>query len=191
MMSADQLVEAYLKHLAEAAESLPSHRREDLVADVTSHIAEARAAGATSESDIRQVLRRLGDPSDIVAAATDGLVLVEQPPRLRIRDFAALILLFAGPVALVIGWLVGLWLLWTSDRWTRAEKLLGTVAWPVGYGAAMAAEVFQPPLWLSLLLVNLILVAVVVVLAKNARPGRSVTTGSAPATAMPVAKGNN
>jgi uncharacterized membrane protein len=187
MMSADHLVEAYLKHLAEAAASLPAHRREDLLAEVTSHIAEARAAGASSESDVRQVLQRLGDPSDIVAAATDGLVLVEQPPRLRLRDFAALVLIFIGPVAVLIGWLAGVWLLWTSDRWTRAEKLLGVVAWPVGYGAALACEVFQPPMWLSLLLVNLILLAVVVVLAKNARPGRSVATRSAPATATPVA----
>lgn len=191
-MNADQVVEAYLQQLAEAAASLPAHRREDLLTDVTSHIAEARAAGASSESDVRQVLQRLGDPSDIVAAATDGLVLVEQPPRLRLRDFTALILLLVGPAILVIGWLAGVWLLWTSDRWTRAEKLLGTAAWPLGYGAAMVAELtLQPPLRLSLLLVTGVLVAVVVVLAKNARPGRSVAPGSAPAGAMPVAQSNN
>ncbi|MEU4604936.1 hypothetical protein AB0F43_18295 [Kribbella sp. NPDC023972] len=187
-MSADRLVEAYLKHLAEAAESLPAQRRDDLVAEVTSHIAEARAAGATSESDVREVLQRLGDPGDIVAAATDGLVLVEQPPRLRLRDFAALVLLFFGPFVVVIGWLAGVWLLWSSDRWNRVEKLLGTLAWPVAYAAALVSDwVFQSPVWVSLLVGNLLDIAILVVLAKKARPGRSGASRSVPASATPVA----
>ncbi|MFG1812572.1 HAAS signaling domain-containing protein [Kribbella sp. NPDC049174] len=188
-MSGDQLVEAYLKHLSAAAESLPVRRRDDLVAEVTSHIAEARAAGATSESEVRQVLARLGDPADIVAAATDGLVLVEQPPRLRLRDFAALALLVIGPFVLVIGWLAGVWLLWTSDRWTRGQKLLGTLAWPLGYAAALISDyVLVNPLWVSLVVANLITIGILVVLAKSARPGQS---SAAPADASPVASGNS
>lgn len=190
-MSGDRIVEAYLKQLTEAAGSLPAQRRGDLVAEVTSHIAEARAAGASSESEVRQMLQQLGDPDDIVAAATDGLVLVEQPPRLRIRDFAALILLFVGPVAVLIGWLAGIWLTWTSDRWTRAEKLLGALAWPLGYAAALAAEVFQPSFWVSIVIVNLVLLAVIAVLAKNARPGRSSAHRTTPAVTTPVASGNH
>ncbi|MEU4293448.1 hypothetical protein AB0E63_34945 [Kribbella sp. NPDC026596] len=47
------------------------------------------------------------DGDDIVAAATDGLVLVEVPPRLRLREFGALALLWLGPVLLLIGWCRG------------------------------------------------------------------------------------
>jgi len=173
-MSGEQLIEAYLKRLAEAAEPLPAERREDLVAEVTAHIAEARAAGATSESDVRQMLQRLGDPADIVAEATDGLVLVEQPPKLRLREFAALLLLLIGPVSLMIGWLVGVWLLWASDRWNRIEKIVGTLAWPAGYVAAMIGDyVLFLPLWASLVLATLVPIAILAVLAKNAHPGRS------------------
>jgi hypothetical protein len=170
----DRMVDAYLSYLTKAAEPLPAERRTELVADVRAHIAEARAAGANSESEVQQVLRDLGDPDDIVAAATDGLVLVEQPPRLRLRDFAALALLLFGPVLLVVGWLVGVWLLWTSDRWNRGEKLLGTLAWPATWAAAFVAEiVFQPQIWMDVVGAELIAVAVTVVLAMNARPGRS------------------
>ena len=187
----DQLVDAYLKYLATAAESLPAERRAELLAEVTSHIAEARASGAVSESEVREVLQRLGDPDDIVAAATDGLVLVEVPPRLRLREFGALGLLWLGPVLLLIGWVVGVWLLWASDRWTRAEKVLGTLAWPLGYAAAIAGEMFQLPLWLTILAANLIVLAVLVVLIKNARPGRSSSARGATATIRPIASGNS
>ncbi|MGW6277669.1 HAAS signaling domain-containing protein [Kribbella sp. NPDC055071] len=169
-----QLVDAYLEYLTKAAEPLPAERRTELVAEVTSHIAEARAAGATSDREVQQVLRQLGDPDDIVAAATDGLVLVEQPPRLRLRDFAALALLLFGPALLVIGWVAGVVLLWTSDRWTRGEKLLGILAWPFSYAAAVAGEMlFQPQIWMDMVGAAVIAVAVTVVLAKNARPGRA------------------
>jgi uncharacterized membrane protein len=191
-MSADRLVEEYLKYLATAAEPLPAERRDDLLAEVTSHIADARAAGATSESEVREVLQRLGDPDAIVAAATDGLVLVEQPPRLRLREFAALVLLWIGPVFVVIGYLVGVWLLWTSDRWNRRQKLLGTLSWPLAYAGALVSDSFLfNPMWVSLLVANVITIAIIFVLAMTARPGRSSAPRSAPAGARPVASGNS
>ncbi|NIK60707.1 HAAS signaling domain-containing protein [Kribbella shirazensis] len=167
----DQLVEAYLKDLAAEAAVLPAGRRDELLADMRAHIAEARAAGATSEDEVRQVLQRLGQPRDIVAAATEGLVLVEVPPRLRPRDFIALGLLFFGPFLLVIGWLVGVWLLWTSNRWSRTWKFIGTIEWPLFYALALACEIlFQPRI--GLILVGSVLSSVVVIglLMKNARP---------------------
>jgi hypothetical protein len=99
----DRLVDAYLKELTKAAEPLPAARRTELIDDVKAHIAEERAAGATSESEIRQILQRLGDPQEIVAAATDGLVLVDVPPKLRPSDMVALALVFLGP------YLPGVW----------------------------------------------------------------------------------
>ncbi|MFC9688611.1 hypothetical protein ACFTSF_08730 [Kribbella sp. NPDC056951] len=186
-MSADRLVEAYLKELATAAEALPAERRTELIADMTTHIAEARAEGATSDDEVRAVLERLGEPSEIVAASTDGLVQVEVPPRLRPRDFGAVALLLIGPFVLVIGWLAGVWLLWTSDRWTRGEKVIATLGWPLGYGAAIGIEMTVAfPLMLTLAIATVITIAPVVLLLKNGRAGRSATrtplAGATPAT---------
>ena len=36
-----------------------------------------------------------------------------------------------------IGWLVGVALLWTSDRWRIWEKVLGTLVWPFGYASVL------------------------------------------------------
>ncbi|GAA0605560.1 hypothetical protein HPO96_02295 [Kribbella sandramycini] len=183
-MSADQLVDAYLDYLTKAAEPLPAERRTDLIADVTSHIAEARAAGATTESDVRQMLQQLGDPDDIVAAATDGLVLVERPkpqPRLGGREILTLILLPFGAYIFFVGWVVGVVLLWMSDRWTRNEKLLGTLVTPLGYASVQAfatvdGDVLQLPQAVTMLIAIVLLVAPLctfVVLVSRGRPGRS------------------
>ncbi|MGZ0146940.1 HAAS signaling domain-containing protein [Kribbella sp. WER1] len=181
MNGADRLVDAYLKYLTKAAEPLPESRRTELVADVTSHIAEARAAGATSEDDVRRMLQRLGDPDELVAASTDGLVLVDRyAPRFRGREVLAVTLLELGGFMLLVGWFVGVLLLWTSDRWTRAEKWTGTFVWPFGlalvYFVAMVPLGFTMPLWLGIPLVILLAVAqlaVLVLLIRNAGPGRS------------------
>ncbi|MEV5963461.1 hypothetical protein AB0L70_16940 [Kribbella sp. NPDC051952] len=177
----DQLVDAYLEYLTKAAEPLPADRRTELVAEVTSHIAEARAAGATSEDEVRQMLKRLGDPDDLVAASTDGLVLVDRyTPRYRGRDVAALLLLAFGAVFAILGWVVGAVLFWRSDRWTLREKLLGTLVWPGGfvfvYFIATLQTGFTLPIWLGIPIIVLVAAAEVLALGKlvrNARPGRS------------------
>lgn len=179
---ADRLVDAYLNYLTKAAEPLPEERRTDLIADVTAHIAEERAAGASSEAEIRQLLARLGDPDDIVAAATDGLVLVDRSqPRFRAREVAALLLLPFGGFIFGIGWLLGVFLLWTSDRWTDREKWLGTLIWPFGYVAVIVSLTFPAPgghslpLWIGAplgILFALAPILVSITLIKNARAGR-------------------
>ncbi|MET7281322.1 hypothetical protein ABZS29_24000 [Kribbella sp. NPDC005582] len=182
-MSADRLVAAYVSELVTAAEPLPEERRTDLLMDVTSHIAEARAAGASSEEDVRQVLKQLGDPRDIVAAATDGLVLVDRPqpqPRFRARDLAVFGLLPFGVYVFFAGWIAGLYLLWTSDRWTTREKWLGTLVTPFGYASVQVLVTVDAgftlpravgwPLGVLLLLGPIVSI---VVLARNGRPGRS------------------
>jgi hypothetical protein len=108
------------------------------------------------------------------------------------RDLGALVLLLIGPFMLMIGWIVGVLLLWTSDRWTRGEKLLGTLVWPLAYAVALAGDyVFFLPLWLTLLVSGLITIAGVVVLARTARPGRAGTTQSSEASTTPIASGNS
>lgn len=177
----DRLVDAYLKYLTKAAEPLPESRRTDLLADVESHIAEARSAGATSEDDVRRMLQRLGDPDDLVAASTDGLVLVDRyRPKFRGREVLALTLIALGGFVLLAGWVVGAVLLWTSDRWTRREKWLGTLVWPFGfvfvYFIVTLQTGFTLPAWLGVpvaILVGLAPFAVLGLLIKNANPGRA------------------
>ncbi|MGZ0146941.1 hypothetical protein ACXJJ3_07700 [Kribbella sp. WER1] len=100
---------------------------------------------------------------------TNGAALQGSEPRLRTRDWITVGLLFFGPFLLVIGWLVGVWLLWTSNRWTTVWKILGTAAWPLGYATMLAMEFTQPPIWLSLVVGGLIEVAIYLALIKEAR----------------------
>jgi hypothetical protein len=182
-LDSDRLVDAYLNELAGEAEALPAGRRDELLADVKAHIAEARAGGATSEDEIREVLRRLGRPAEIVAAATDGLVQVEVPPRLRPQDFVAVGLLLFGPYLLslstilaVVGWGIGLGLLWSSNRWTTAWKLIGTLTWPLGYAVVIVLDTFfQAPIWVSLLADAVVTIALTGALLLNARAPRQAS----------------
>jgi uncharacterized membrane protein len=141
----DTLVGNYLARLELAARQLPAQRRTELVEEVRAHIAEARAAGADNETSVRTMLDRLGTPEEIVAAAQEGVpgldsdvahgLVVKREPRLRGRDIAALLLLPFGGFVLVVGWLVGLVLLWSSDRWRTGEKWLGTLVLPSAISA--------------------------------------------------------
>lgn len=158
MTPTQALVDDYLRRLAAATADLPPDVREDLVTDVRSHLDEVqRTAG--SEADLRTAIDRLGPPEAIAAeargdgapagggavagGAAPGWVA---PPLPRTssagRDvttvlvvlFAPLLLTFVlGAVGAVVGWLVGLGLLWTSRSWTGGEKALGTLVWPGGF----------------------------------------------------------
>ncbi|MFC0628294.1 HAAS signaling domain-containing protein [Kribbella deserti] len=269
MNEVDALVSAYLDRLAEAttAAGLPADRAEELRTEVAAHIDEARASGAVSEAEIRDVLDRLGTPSEIVTAAAYDMTYPPPPapatyagqapgapetyaepppgmaygtpgpgmaygkpgpamtyaggptpdakyaapepgmsydgpvePRLRSREVGALLLLLFGGFVLAIGWFAGVMLLWASNRWTTAEKLLATLIWPFGYasvvlfstmpgqvctgggsdeGGVPYAEVctgFALPTWLGIpILILLVLapLAVVGLLIRRAAPNRA------------------
>jgi hypothetical protein len=55
-----------------------------------------------------------------------------EPKRRKGWDISALVLLLIGGFVFVIGWIVGVILLWTSPRWLWGEKLLGTFVLPGG-----------------------------------------------------------
>ncbi len=56
-----------------------------------------------------------------------------EPPRIPSGDLLAVVGLIVGSLVLpIVGWLVGLVLLWRSRSWTILEKLLGTLVWPGG-----------------------------------------------------------
>jgi hypothetical protein len=129
--TADKLVEDYLKRLKGETSDLPRAARRELIQERSDHIAEARAdASAASEVETRNVLDRVGEPAEIAAEARERFGVGGRPRRLEI---AALILLPIGGVVLpVLGWLVGVTLLWISDAWTTRDKLIGTLIVPGG-----------------------------------------------------------
>jgi predicted permease len=101
------------------------------VDEISEHIAEARAdLESENEAAIRTLLDRLGDPEDIAAEARERLGI---RPKGSGWDVVALIMLLVGGVILpVIGWIIGVVLLWVSETWTTREKLVGTLVVPGG-----------------------------------------------------------
>jgi uncharacterized membrane protein len=121
---------AYLKRLKKAARHLSRARRNELIGEIESHLTEALPASA-SEIEARNVLERLGEPAEIVAEAEPGS---REAPEARagIRESLAVSLLLFGGLLFVVGWFVGLHLLWSSRFWTLREKLIGTFVVPGG-----------------------------------------------------------
>jgi Protein of unknown function (DUF1700) len=132
--TADRLVDDYLTRLNRELSDLPRTRRRELVAEIADHIAEARAnLPAEDEAELRNVLERLGDPAEIAAEERLRFGDRPRPRRAGIVEILALIgLLIGGIVLPLIGWFVGLVLLWVSEAWTTREKLVGTVIVPGG-----------------------------------------------------------
>jgi hypothetical protein len=130
--TAEQLVDDYLLELRKELSDLPRASRQEVLDEIDEHIAEARAeSAADGEVAIRNVLERLGDPAAIADEARERLGVQRRPAGWR--EIAALVLLPVGGVILpVVGWFVGIILLWASDAWTTRDKLLGTLVIPGG-----------------------------------------------------------
>jgi hypothetical protein len=105
----DRMVGEYLDAVRRATVDLPPDRRDDLLADLAEHIATARSElDPETESGVRDILERLGDPVGIAAearlgtppppAVPAGPVTPVGPPRTR-RNVT---LIVAGVVAAVL-----------------------------------------------------------------------------------------
>jgi hypothetical protein len=109
----DELVTEYLKELDQALAGLPRSRRREVLDELV-------ARGDFS-----------GDPAEIAAGARARFGLGPDPASWR--EVATLFLLPTGGIVVpVVGWLVGVVLLWQSDAWTRRDKLIGTLVVPGG-----------------------------------------------------------
>lgn len=128
---ADKRVDDYLKRLNAELRGLPRARRRELVEEISEHIAAARAEfDREDEARIRTLLDHLGEPGDIAAEALEREGV---KPRGRWLDVLALILLPLGGLLFpVLGWVIGVVLLWMSETWTSREKLIGTLVVPGG-----------------------------------------------------------
>jgi uncharacterized membrane protein len=131
----ERVVDEYLQRLERALSDVPSARREEIIAEIASHINEALAEEPDdSEASVRNVLDRVGDPEDIAAEARDRLDIRE--PRTSWTDPLAIVLLLVGGFLWLIGWVAGVVLLWLSDVWSTRQKLIGTLVVPGGLLAA-------------------------------------------------------
>jgi len=115
------------------------------LAEIRGHIAASLSGGKDDDAvAVRTMLDRLGDPADIVAAAVENDP--PEPPSVGgtqgwrpgiSLQVGAAVMLTAGSLVPVIGWVVGVSLLWSSGVWRRLEKLLGTLIVPGGPGLAL------------------------------------------------------
>lgn len=131
---ADQIINGYLARLQAALAPLPSGRREELLEDVRSHIAEAKNALVNeTDADLLTIIDKLGDPSE---TAAEELGRPSEPPttpplpaplgRQNLLEILAIVLL-------LVFWPAGVVLLWISDVWTTRDKLIGALVPPGGY----------------------------------------------------------
>jgi hypothetical protein len=129
---ATQAVKEYLHDLEAELRDLPRSRRQELLGEIHEHIDSALAEAPThDEAEVRNVLDRLGDPSDIAEEARQRFGV----PKVKsgALEIGALILLPIGGIILpVAGWFIGVILLWSSRVWTTREKLAGTFLFPGG-----------------------------------------------------------
>jgi hypothetical protein len=118
-METGRLVDDYLRRLDEAAAHLQRSRRTELVAEIREHIETAlRQEDEAGEAAVRNVLERLGPPEEIVDAAEPPAEAdLARPGRLELGALIALIV----PV---LGWLVGLVLVFVSRAWSGRDKLV-------------------------------------------------------------------
>ncbi|HYT78589.1 MAG TPA: DUF1700 domain-containing protein [Actinomycetota bacterium] len=132
-MTRHPAVDEYLGRLQRSMRNLPAGRRSEIVEEIEEHIEEmlAEMEATASDADIRNALERLGDPDDIAAEARERFGI--RPANPSWTDTAAVILLPIGGLVLpVIGWIVGVVLLWISDVWSIRDKLIGTLVVPGG-----------------------------------------------------------
>ncbi len=134
------LAASYMERFRQAARVLPPGERDDVIGDIEAHLIEAIPPTA-SEAEARTVLERLGDPEEIVGTERPAV----PAPRRGTLEWAAVVLLPVGGVVLpVIGWAVGVVLLWSSRAWTVRDKLIGTFVLPGGLLPAVLALTLGP-----------------------------------------------
>jgi len=169
----DEIVKEYLRRLEREARRLPSPERAEILADVGAHITEAVAETDGSEESVRGVLAALGTPESIVAAAQPDGSATTFGPRER---WAIVLLLIGGLVVPILGWVVGVVLIWSSPAWPIGKKVLATLVWPGGIavplvGAAWLIGSTSPVIGLGGVAIGLAApIAVAVHLVRTARP---------------------
>jgi uncharacterized membrane protein len=138
----DGPVKSYLDQLERDLVALPRSKRTEIVDEIRGHIDEALADHPPeNEADLRNLLDRIGDPSEIAAEARERFgIRVKRPGALE--NITIPLLLIGGVFIPFLGWVVGVIMLWLSEVWTTRDKLIGTFVVPGGLGAAFFLSFF-------------------------------------------------
>lgn len=131
---APQDVRSYLARLDAALVSVPA----DLARDVRSGIEEELSGLDAATASAR--MKELGDPAFIAAEVRDAAspAADQDPgadrPLAETRGFtitAGLIVAVGGMVVPLVGWIVGIVMVWMSPIWRRGEKWVATLVSPL------------------------------------------------------------
>jgi uncharacterized membrane protein len=133
-------IKHYLNRLSKAARDLPRAKRRELVAEIEEHIRDTLVeTPVENRAEMLTLLDRIGDPEEIASAANGR----PQVTRSTTQETWAIILLLLGGFVFIVGWLAGVVLLWSSNLWTRRDKLLGTLVIPGGLATGMLFFLIQ------------------------------------------------
>jgi uncharacterized membrane protein len=131
--TAPQVVRSYLTQLQKALADLPREVSEEIVAGIREELDGLDASAAANR------IETLGDPEFIAAEARTATGLpsaatpVVEPGETTAAEprwlpvLAALLVAFGGVVIPVIGWLVGIAMVWMSKSWRRLDKWVATL----------------------------------------------------------------
>lgn len=129
-----QVVRSYLAALEAAMTGVPREVADDIIAGVAEELDGLSAADAAAR------IEELGDPVFIATEARSGGEPVLEPattpsPAATSPSAYAIVtvlfLILGGFVIPVIGWVIGVVLLWASPVWTTRQKWAGALAGPV------------------------------------------------------------
>lgn len=132
------LVTRYLKDLERALRDVPAEDRHEIVADIKEHIAEAAAdrGDEMTENELRRMLEQVGHPEAIAEEARERFGVTRRRGG-AMEGIAVVSLLFGGLLIPILGWVLGVILLWASSVWTTREKIIGTLIVPGGLAAPL------------------------------------------------------
>lgn len=132
------LVTRYLKDLNRALRDLPATDRDQVIKETAARLGDAAAArgNTMTEAELRTVLNELGHPQMIAEQARERLGIRRRSGG-AMEGIAIASLLVGGLIVPVLGWLLGVVLLWASSAWNTRDKILGTLVVPGGLAAPL------------------------------------------------------
>ena len=150
-----QVVGSFLTQLEAALVGVPGEVRREIIAGVTEELAGLDAVTAVAR------IEELGDPAFIAAEARAGIppvaaasVVPASPvvpapaavgePRWYVV-LIALLVAFGGCVVPVLGWIVGIVMMWRSKSWFGWEKWVATLFVPIAVVLAALIMTFALP----------------------------------------------
>lgn len=154
-----QVTRGYLAQLDRALAGVPVDVRDEIVAGVREELDGLNAAAAAVR------IEALGDPEFIAAEALAEAGLSNPPPvtersvGAKAADLGesgwypivgALLVAFGGVIVPLIGWVVGLGMVWSSKVWPLRDKWVATLTPFVAVGLfvlvfALTTVAYQPP----------------------------------------------